>query len=128
MELETGDFRKLGSGIWELEAGLPPYGLLAPQMSHYPAMPDPLVSAEKVVKRYVLGEEVVTAVDGVTVSFGAGEMAAVVGRSGSGKSTLLHLLGGLDRPTSGRVLARGRRLDELSDDELAAFRRTTVGF
>ncbi|HTF57393.1 MAG TPA: ABC transporter ATP-binding protein [Planctomycetota bacterium] len=91
-------------------------------------MPDPLVSAEKVVKRYVLGEEVVTAVDGVTLEFMPGEMAAVIGRSGSGKSTLLHLLGALDRPTSGRILARGRRLDELSDDELAAFRRTTVGF
>jgi len=91
-------------------------------------MPDPLVAAEQVVKRYVLGEAVVTAVDGVTLGFAPGEMAALVGRSGSGKSTLLHLLGGLDRPTSGRILARGRRLDEQSDDELAAFRRSTVGF
>ena len=97
-------------------------------MSHYPAMAEPLIAAENVVKRYVLGDEVVTAVDQVSVSFGPGEMAAVVGRSGSGKSTLLHLLGGLDRPTSGRVFARGKRLDELSDDELAEFRRTTVGF
>ena len=80
------------------------------------------------VKRYVLGEETVTAVDGVTLGFGPGGLTAVVGRSGSGKSTLLHLLGGLDRPTSGRIVARGRRLDELSDDELAEFRRTTVGF
>jgi len=91
-------------------------------------MPEPLIAAEKVVKRYVLGEEAVTAVDGVTVGFQPGGMTAVIGRSGSGKSTLLHLLGGLDRPTSGRILARGRRLDELSDDELADFRRTTVGF
>jgi len=91
-------------------------------------MPEPLVAAEQVVKRYVLGEAVVTAVDGVTLGFAPGEMAALVGRSGSGKSTLLHLLGGLDRPTSGRILARGRRLDEQSDDELAAFRRATVGF
>jgi len=91
-------------------------------------MPDALIAAEKVVKRYVLGEEAVTAVDGITVGFGPGGMTAVVGRSGSGKSTLLHLLGGLDRPTSGRIVARGRRLDELSDDELAEFRRTTVGF
>ncbi|HZL73638.1 MAG TPA: ABC transporter ATP-binding protein [Planctomycetota bacterium] len=91
-------------------------------------MPEPLIAAEKVVKRYVLGEESVTAVDGVTVGFQPGGMTAVIGRSGSGKSTLLHLLGGLDRPTSGRILARGRRLDELSDDDLADFRRTTVGF
>ena len=91
-------------------------------------MPEPLIAAEKVVKRYVLGEEAVTAVDGVTVGFGPGGMTAVIGRSGSGKSTLLHLLGGLDRPTSGRIMAQGRRLDELSDDELADFRRSTVGF
>jgi ABC-type lipoprotein export system ATPase subunit len=91
-------------------------------------MPDALIAAEKVVKRYVLGDEAVTAVDGITVGFGPGGMTAVVGRSGSGKSTLLHLLGGLDRPTSGRIVARGRRLDELTDDELAEFRRTTVGF
>jgi ABC-type lipoprotein export system ATPase subunit len=91
-------------------------------------MPEPLIAAQQVVKRYVLGESVVTAVDGVTLGFAPGEMAAVIGRSGSGKSTLLHLLGGLDRPTSGRILARGRRLDEQSDDELAAFRRATVGF
>src|SRR5262245_402540 len=91
-------------------------------------MPEALISADKVVKRYVLGEETVTAVDGVTLGFGPGGMTAVIGRSGSGKSTLLHLLGGLDRPTSGRIVARGRRLDELADDELAEFRRTTVGF
>jgi ABC-type lipoprotein export system ATPase subunit len=91
-------------------------------------MSEVLIAAEKVVKRYVLGDEAVTAVDGITVGFGPGGMTAVVGRSGSGKSTLLHLLGGLDRPTSGRIVARGRRLDELSDDELAEFRRTTVGF
>src|SRR6185503_18436398 len=91
-------------------------------------MPDPLIAADKVVKRYILGEETVTAVDGISAGFGPGGMTAIIGRSGSGKSTLLHLLGGLDRPTSGRILARGRRLDELSDDELADFRRTTVGF
>jgi ABC-type lipoprotein export system ATPase subunit len=86
-----------------------------------------VIVAEQVVKRYVLGDEAVTAVDGITVEFGSG-MTAVIGRSGSGKSTLLHLLGALDRPTSGRILSQGRRLDELSDDELAAFRRASVGF
>jgi ABC-type lipoprotein export system ATPase subunit len=91
-------------------------------------MPDPVIAAENVVKRYLLGDEVVTAVDGISLGFGPGGMTAVIGRSGSGKSTLLHLLGGLDRPTSGRIVAGGRRLEELSDDDLAEFRRTTVGF
>jgi len=64
----------------------------------------------------------------LALAFEKGEFAAVVGRSGSGKSTLLHLLGGLDRPTSGEVWVGGRRLAELSNDDLAAYRRTGVGF
>jgi putative ABC transport system ATP-binding protein len=87
-----------------------------------------LVRAERLTRRYPMGETVLTALDGVSLSFGEGERAAIVGRSGSGKSTLLHLLGGLDRPTSGDVYARGRRLAELSDDELALYRRRDVGF
>ncbi len=87
-----------------------------------------LLRAEGLTRRYVMGETVLTALDGVSLSFGEGERAALVGRSGSGKSTLLHLLGGLDRPTSGEVFARGRRLAELSDDDLALYRRRDVGF
>jgi putative ABC transport system ATP-binding protein len=64
----------------------------------------------------------------VTLAFDEGEMAAIVGRSGSGKSTLLNLIGGLDRPTSGEITAQGRRISERDDDELAAYRRQTVGF
>jgi putative ABC transport system ATP-binding protein len=75
-----------------------------------------------------MGEDVVTALEAVTLDFEEGERAAVVGRSGSGKSTLLHLLGGLDRPTSGEVFFRDRRLAELPDDELALYRRREVGF
>jgi len=87
-----------------------------------------LVRAERLTRRYVMGETVLTAVDSLTLSFEEGEPVVIVGRSGSGKSTLLHLLGGLDRPTSGDVSVGGRRLAELSDDELALYRRSGVGF
>jgi len=83
---------------------------------------------EALTRRYVMGETVVTALDGVTLSLEEGEPAAIVGRSGSGKSTLLNLLGGLDRPTSGDVFVRGKRLADLADDALALYRRHDVGF
>jgi len=89
---------------------------------------EPLVRVQSLTRRYLMGESVVTALDSVDLSFEKGEFAAVVGRSGSGKSTLLHLLGGLDRPTSGEVRVGGHRLAELSNDDLAAYRRTGVGF
>ncbi len=87
-----------------------------------------LVRTERLTRRYVMGETVLTALDALSLSIEEREFAAVVGRSGSGKSTLLHLLGGLDRPTSGDVFVRGRRLAEMSDDDLALYRRTDVGF
>jgi len=87
-----------------------------------------LVRTDRLSRRYVMGETVLSALDGVTLSFAEGEIAAILGRSGSGKSTLLQLLGGLDRPTSGEVYVRGRRLDESSEDELALYRRRDVGF
>ena len=89
---------------------------------------EPLVQIDNLVRRYPMGDAVVTALDGLSLSFEKGEFVAVVGRSGSGKSTLLHLLGGLDRPTSGEVRVGGRRLAELSNDDLAGYRRTGVGF
>ena len=87
-----------------------------------------IISVEDVTRRHVMGDSVVTALDGVTLSVEAGEFIAVTGRSGSGKTTLLNLLGGLDRPTSGEVIADGVRLSERSDDELAEYRRNRVGF
>ena len=87
-----------------------------------------LVRTDRLTRRYVMGETVVTALDGASLAFEEGEAAAIVGRSGSGKSTLLQLLGGLDRPTSGDLFVRGRRLAESSDDELALYRRREVGF
>src|SRR5204863_5765548 len=96
-------------------------GTIAPHMTE-------LVRTERLARRYVMGESVLSALDGVTLSFQAGEIAAIVGRSGSGKSTLLQLLGGLDRPTAGDVIVRGKRLAESSEDELALYRRREVGF
>ena len=87
-----------------------------------------LVRTDRLTRRYVMGETVLSALDGVTLSFEPGEVAAIVGRSGSGKSTLLQLLGGLDRPTSGEIFVRGKRLAESSEDELALYRRQDVGF
>ena len=90
-------------------------------------MPE-LVRTDRLTRRYVMGETVLSALDGITLSFEPGEVAAIVGRSGSGKSTLLQLLGGLDRPTSGEIFVRGKRLAESSEDELALYRRRDVGF
>ena len=68
------------------------------------------------------------AVDGIDLEVASGETVAVMGPSGCGKSTLLHLLGGLDRPSSGEVSLGGRRIDKLSERALARMRRTDVGF
>ena len=79
-------------------------------------------------KTYGSGETEVRALDGVDLRVEKGEFAAVVGTSGSGKSTLLHMLGGLDRPTSGTVTVDGRELSSLKDEELTIFRRRKIGF
>jgi len=87
-----------------------------------------LVRTDRLTRRYVMGDNVLSALDGVSLSFEPGEVAAIIGRSGSGKSTLLQLLGGLDRPTSWEIFVRGKRLAESSEDELALYRRQDVGF
>ena len=79
-------------------------------------------------KTYGSGEAEVRALDGVDLSVNSGEFVAIVGSSGSGKSTLLHMLGGLDRPTSGTVTVDGRELSTLKDEELTIFRRRKIGF
>jgi putative ABC transport system ATP-binding protein len=79
-------------------------------------------------KHYGSGEALVRALDGVDIEIASGEFVAVVGTSGSGKSTLLHMLGGLDRPTSGQVFVAGKELGRMKDDELTVFRRRSVGF
>ena len=79
-------------------------------------------------KTYGSGEAEVRALDGVDLCVESGEFVAIVGSSGSGKSTLLHMLGGLDRPTSGTVTVDGRELSTLKDEELTIFRRRKIGF
>ena len=79
-------------------------------------------------KQYGSGETAVHALDGVNLSVENGEFVAIVGTSGSGKSTLLHMLGGLDRPTSGGVIVDGQAIFSLKDEELTIFRRRKIGF
>ena len=79
-------------------------------------------------KVYGSGDTEVRALDGVNLAVEKGEFVAVVGTSGSGKSTLLHMLGGLDRPTSGTVTVDGRELSAMRDEELTIFRRRKIGF
>jgi putative ABC transport system ATP-binding protein len=86
------------------------------------------VRTENLKKTYSDGETAVRALCGVTLSIARGESVAIVGSSGSGKSTLLHLLGGIDRPTCGKVFIEGKDIYTQNDDELALFRRRRVGF
>jgi putative ABC transport system ATP-binding protein len=87
-----------------------------------------LIEVDNLTKVYGEGETAVTALDHVALGVAAGEFVAVMGPSGCGKSTLLHLLGGLDRPTEGRVLLDGQPLFDLSDEALAKLRRRRIGF
>ena len=79
-------------------------------------------------KIYGSGDTEVLALDGVNLSVDSGEFVAIVGTSGSGKSTLLHMLGGLDRPTSGSVIVDGKDIFSLKDEALTIFRRRKIGF
>ncbi len=87
-----------------------------------------ILQTEQLKKYYDTGEVVVKALDGVDLTVEEGEFVSIVGASGSGKSTLLHMLGGLDVPTSGRVLVEQRDLSRMSRDELTIFRRRKIGF
>ena len=86
-----------------------------------------ILRVENLTKVYGKGENEVRALDGVSLSVNKGEFVAVIGPSGSGKSTLLHILGGVDRPTSGRVLMDGKDVYAQNEDQLAIFRRRQVG-
>ena len=86
-----------------------------------------ILRVEHLTKKYGKGENEVIAVNDMSFSVDKGEFIAIVGSSGSGKSTLLHLLGGVDRPTSGKVFIEGNNIYELNDDNLAIFRRRQVG-
>ncbi len=91
--------------------------------------PGPLViDIENITKNYVMGEEIVHALRGVSLQIHRNEYLAVMGPSGSGKSTLMNMLGCLDTPTSGRYEFNGRNVAEMDDDELAAIRNREIGF
>lgn len=87
-----------------------------------------LIEANNLVKLYQMGDETVHALDGVSFSVPRGDYCAIVGPSGSGKSTMMNILGGLDTPTSGRIVIDGADIAELSDEQLAGFRNKTIGF
>jgi ABC-type lipoprotein export system ATPase subunit len=91
-------------------------------------MPTGAIELIDVAKSYVLDEVKVLALAGVSFKVEPGSVVAIVGRSGSGKSTLLNLLGGLDRPTAGEVIVDGATLSRRTSEELARYRRETIGF
>lgn len=88
----------------------------------------PILQTKELKKYYGANDTEVHALDGVNLSVEAGEFVSIVGTSGSGKSTLLHMLGGLDRPTSGQVFVDGQDIFALKDDALTIFRRRKIGF
>jgi putative ABC transport system ATP-binding protein len=90
--------------------------------------PQPIIQFEAVAKRYRMGEVQVTALDRLDLEIAAGEFVVLLGPSGCGKTTALNLLGGLDRPTSGRVAVQGTDISRSDDAALTKYRRETVGF
>ena len=87
-----------------------------------------ILKTENLRKTYGAGEAKVEALRGVNLTVNKGEFLSIVGTSGSGKSTLLHMLGGLDRPTEGKVIIDGKDIFSLKDEELTIFRRRKIGF
>lgn len=88
----------------------------------------PVLQTIDLKKYYQQGENVTKALDGVSLEIEAGEFVAVVGTSGSGKSTLLHMMGGLDNPTSGKVIVNGEDISKKNEEQLTVFRRRHIGF
>jgi ABC-type lipoprotein export system ATPase subunit len=93
-----------------------------------PASPREILRVEGVERVYPLGRERVSALRGINLSVQTGQMVGLMGRSGSGKTTLLNIIGGLDRPTAGRVFINGKDLLTLSDVDLTKVRRATIGY
>ena len=87
-----------------------------------------IIQIEHLFKEYKLGKQRISVIDDVNLNILEGEFVAIVGASGSGKSTLLHLLGGLDKPSQGRVIIDGQDINKLSDSRLSKFRNQVIGF
>lgn len=92
------------------------------------SMTSPLLQANALKKTYSRGEQAVDALRGVSLTLQSGEFVSIMGPSGSGKSTFLHLIGGLDRPSSGSIMLQGQEIQKYSDAELSQFRRRSLGF
>ena len=88
----------------------------------------PIIECENLVKIYKTRETEVLALQGLELTVQQGELMAIIGNSGSGKSTFLNMIGGLDRPSAGRLFVDGKDLFKLSDRELERYKRSTVGF
>jgi len=99
-----------------------------PEAQDRPLNPNAMVSCENLVKIYKTKDLEVLALQGLDLAIEKGELMAIIGNSGSGKSTLLNMLGGLDRPSAGRLFVDGKNLLRYSDQDLTNYRRTTVGF
>ncbi|WP_421728751.1 ABC transporter ATP-binding protein [Brevundimonas sp.] len=99
-------------------------------MSRAPALASagPMIEIEALTKTYVMGDETIHALAGVSLSIQRGEHVAIIGPSGSGKSTLMNVLGGLDRPSSGAYRFENDSVAEYDDDQLASFRNRRIGF
>ena len=91
-------------------------------------MDDAIIRCENLVKIYKTQETEVLALQGLELEVARGELMAIIGNSGSGKSTFLNMVGGLDRPSAGRLIVDGQDLFRLSDRELVRYKRSTVGF
>ena len=87
-----------------------------------------MIKTENLTRTYGKGEGKVTALDGVSLTINDGEMVAIIGKSGSGKSTLLNLIGGLDKPTEGRIFYNDKEIGSMKDSELSELRLKNVGF
>ena len=92
------------------------------------ALSRPVIQLEHLFKEYKLGKQRISVIDDVNLNILEGEFVAIVGASGSGKSTLLHLLGGLDKPSQGKVIIDGQDINKLSDSRLSKFRNQAIGF
>ncbi|NMC54936.1 MAG: ABC transporter ATP-binding protein [Chloroflexi bacterium] len=90
--------------------------------------PQPVVRLRQVHRQFKVGFETVNALDGVDLDIHRGEFFGITGPSGSGKSTMLYLVGGMDRPTGGRIEVTGQDISQMDENQLATFRRTMVGF
>ncbi|SMP44724.1 ABC transporter ATP-binding protein [Anoxynatronum buryatiense] len=86
------------------------------------------VELENARKVYRLGDEKVVAVDNISLSIAEGEICCLLGTSGSGKSTLLNLMAGLEKPSKGKIIIKGKRVDKMSETQLALFRQRNIGF